>query len=117
MEHKDRFTIILTPLSFRIKEVKLINLCALVFKFLEHIFFKKKLAQPVIICRVSLELPEYQITAELHLSGSWLSGSPIIQIGLALRVGLVRIIQNQLALKLLVIGSSGVRVIASRTSN
>jgi hypothetical protein len=83
-----------------------------------HLFsFKKKLVQPVIFCRVSLERSKYQITAEFHLSGSWLSRSPIIQIGLALQVSLFRIIQNQLALKLLVIGSRSVRVMASRTSN
>jgi len=35
-----------------------------------------------------------KITAELHLSGRWLSGSPIIRIDLALRVNLSRILQN-----------------------
>jgi len=61
-----------------------------------HLFFsfKKKLTQLLIFCRVSLKLPEYQITAELHLSGSWLSRSPIIWIVLALRVSLFRIVQN-----------------------
>jgi len=33
-------------------------------------------------------------TIELHLSGHWLSGTPIIRIGLALRVNLSRILQN-----------------------
>jgi len=33
-------------------------------------------------------------TVELHLSGRWLSGSPIIRIGLALRVNLSRILQK-----------------------
>ena len=33
-----------------------------------------------------------QNTVELHLSGRWLSGSPIIRIGLALRVNLSRIL-------------------------
>jgi hypothetical protein len=32
--------------------------------------------------------------AELHLSGSWLSGSPIIRNGLTLRVNLSKILQN-----------------------
>ena len=32
--------------------------------------------------------------AELHLSGCWLSGSPIIRIGLARPVNLSRILQN-----------------------
>jgi len=31
---------------------------------------------------------------ELHVSGRWLSGSSIIQIGLALQVNLSRILQN-----------------------
>jgi len=48
-------------------------------------------------------------TAELHLSGRWLSGSPIIRIGLALRIILSRILQNYLVLKLLVIGLSTVQ--------
>jgi len=38
----------------------------------------------------------------------WLSGLPIVQIGLALQVNLSRILQNQLALKLPVTGSSTV---------
>ena len=33
-------------------------------------------------------------TVVLHLSGRWLSGSPIIRIGKALRVNLLRSIQN-----------------------
>jgi len=33
-------------------------------------------------------------TVELHLSGRWLAGSPIIRFGLALRVNLSRIQQN-----------------------
>jgi len=33
-------------------------------------------------------------TVKLHLSGRCLSGSPIIQIGLALQVNLSRILQN-----------------------
>jgi len=33
-------------------------------------------------------------TVELHLSGRWLSRSPIIRIGLAFRVILSRILQN-----------------------
>jgi hypothetical protein len=32
--------------------------------------------------------PEEWSTVELHLSGSWLPGSPIIRIGLALRVNI-----------------------------
>ena len=35
-----------------------------------------------------------QCTVELHLSGSWLSGSPIIRIGLALGLNLSRILQK-----------------------
>ena len=46
----------------------------------------------------------YQCAVELRLSGS-----PIIRIGLALRVNLSRILQNYLALKLPVIGSSTVQ--------
>jgi len=45
-------------------------------------------------------------TVALHLSGRWLSGSPIILFGLSLRVNLWRILQNQFALKLPVIGSN-----------
>jgi hypothetical protein len=48
-------------------------------------------------------------TVELHLPGRWLSGSPIIWIGLDLRVNLSRILQNPLTLKLAVIGSSTVQ--------
>ena len=33
-------------------------------------------------------------TVELHLSGRWLSGKPIIRIGSALGVNLLRILQN-----------------------
>jgi len=33
-------------------------------------------------------------TVEFHLFGRWLTGSPIIRIGLALRVNLSRILQN-----------------------
>jgi len=47
-------------------------------------------------------------TTELHLTGRWLSGSPITRIGSALRVNLSRILENCLALKLPVIGSSAV---------
>jgi len=53
--------------------------------------------------------PVERRTAELHLSGRWLSVSPIIRIGLALRVNLSRILQNVLSLKLPVIGSSTVQ--------
>jgi len=42
---------------------------------------------------------------ELHISGRWLSLSPIIRIGLAFRVNLSRIPQNELILELPVIGS------------
>jgi len=35
-----------------------------------------------------------QGTVELHSSGSWLSGSPIIRIGLVLQVNLSRILPN-----------------------
>jgi len=45
-------------------------------------------------------------TVELHFSGRWLSGSPIIWTDLALRVSLSRILLNQLSLKLPVILSS-----------
>jgi hypothetical protein len=51
-------------------------------------------------------LTSWIATTELHLSGRWLSWSPIIQIGLALRVNLSRILQDSIALKLPVIGSS-----------
>jgi hypothetical protein len=37
---------------------------------------------------------EYTSTAELHLSRCWLSGLPIIWIGLALGLSLSRILQN-----------------------
>ena len=39
-------------------------------------------------------------TVEHHLSGCWLSRLPIIGIGLALPVNLLRILKNELALKL-----------------
>ena len=45
-------------------------------------------------------------TVQLQLSGIWLSGTPIIRIGLALRLKLSRILKNVPALKLPVIGSS-----------
>jgi len=48
-------------------------------------------------------------TVNLHLSGLWLSGSPIIRISLALWVNLSRILQNKHALKLPVIWSSTVQ--------
>jgi len=35
----------------------------------------------------------FRITLELHLSGRWLSGSPIIWMGLALGINLSRILQ------------------------
>jgi hypothetical protein len=54
----------------------------------------------------SVMIPDELHTAELHLSGRWLSGPPITRIGLALRVILSSILQNLLALKLPVIGSS-----------
>jgi len=49
---------------------------------------------------------EIPTTIELHVSGRWLSGYPIIRIGLALPVNLLRILQNYLVLKLPVIGLS-----------
>jgi hypothetical protein len=36
----------------------------------------------------------FAITVEVQLLGLWLSGTPIIRIGLALRVNLSRILQN-----------------------
>ena len=36
-------------------------------------------------------------TVELHLSGRWLSGSPVIRTGLFFRVNMSRILQNKLA--------------------
>jgi len=48
-------------------------------------------------------------TLTLQLSGSRLSGSPTIRIGLDLRVNLSRILQIYLALKLPIIGSNIVR--------
>jgi hypothetical protein len=48
---------------------------------------------PFVRC-FACNVPEVKRTAELHLSGSWLSGSPVIRIGLALRVNLSRIQQN-----------------------
>ena len=45
-------------------------------------------------------------TVELHLSGCWISESPVIRIGLVLRANLSRILQNYLASKLPVISSS-----------
>jgi hypothetical protein len=36
----------------------------------------------------------YDITVEIHSSGRWLSGTPIIRIGLALRLNLSRILQK-----------------------
>ena len=56
-------------------------------------------------------------TVELPISGRWLSRSPIIRIGLDLRVNLSRVLQNELALQLPVIGSSKYGVMACRTSN
>jgi uncharacterized protein YhdP len=52
-------------------------------------------------------------TVELHVSEYWLSGSPIVRIGLALRVDMSRILQNSLALKLPFIGSSTVQCFGS----
>jgi len=49
------------------------------------------------------------VTAELHLSRRWLSGSPIVWIDLALEIILSRILQNYLVLKLPVIGSDTVQ--------
>jgi len=48
-------------------------------------------------------------TVEGHFSGYWVFRSPIIRFGLALPVNLSRILQNQLSLKLPVIGSSTVQ--------
>jgi hypothetical protein len=48
-------------------------------------------------------------TVEHHLSGSWLSVSPFIGIGLALRVNLSRIPRTKFALKLPVMRSSTVQ--------
>jgi len=45
---------------------------------------------------------------EIHLYGSWLHGSPIIRIGLTIRVNLSRILQKLFVLKLPVIGSTTV---------
>ena len=45
-------------------------------------------------------------SAELQLSGICISGPTVVRIGLALRLNLSRILQNQLALKLPVIESS-----------
>jgi len=46
------------------------------------------------ICSCGFVLRVKSCTAELRLSRRWLSGSPIIRIGLALRVNLSRIRQN-----------------------
>ena len=55
---------------------------------------------------------------ELHLSGRWLSGSPIIRTCLDLRVNLSGILENKLDLKLPVVESCTVdRVMASTASN
>jgi len=48
-------------------------------------------------------------TVELHLYGRWLTGSPIIRIGLAFRTNLSRILKNYLVMNLPVIGSSTVQ--------
>jgi len=52
----------------------------------------------VILYRMKRELLAHQlsvcITVELHLSGHFLSGSPIIWIGLVLGVNLSRMLQN-----------------------
>jgi hypothetical protein len=48
-------------------------------------------------------------TVEHHLCGRWMSGSPIIRIGLARQLNLLRIQLNYLTLKLPVIGSSTVQ--------
>jgi len=49
------------------------------------------------------------IIVELQLSGRWLSGPPIIRIGLAIRVNLSRILQKELVWKLPVIGSNTIQ--------
>jgi len=53
-----------------------------------------------------LSILSFSCTVELHLSGRWLSVSPIIRIGSALRVNFLKRLQNYLALKIPVIGSS-----------
>ena len=58
---------------------------------------------------VTTEKVRVLCTVELHFSGCWIFTLPIIRIGLALRVNLSRILQNQLSLKLPVIGSSTVQ--------
>ena len=56
-------------------------------------------------------------TVVLHFTGRWLSGSPIIRIGLALRVNLSIILQNWLFLKYRLSDQVQYSVMASRTSN
>jgi hypothetical protein len=57
------------------------------------------------------------VTVELRLSGRWLSGQPIIRIGLDLWGNLSRILQNQLALKYRLSAKAQYSVMASETSN
>ena len=61
-------------------------------------------------------LPE-EDTLEPHLSGSWLSGSPIIRIGLDLQLNLSRIYETNLSWKYLLSDEVQYSVMASRTSN
>jgi len=56
-------------------------------------------------------------TAELHLSGRWLSGSPIIRIGLTLRVNLCRIYKTNLPWNYWLSDKVQYNVMASRTWN
>jgi len=52
---------------------------------------------------------ELSSTVELYLSGCWISGPPVIRIGLVLLVNLLRILHNYLTWKLPVICSSTVQ--------
>jgi len=59
--------------------------------------------------RRSWTCPFHFISFIFFRSWRWLSGLPIMRIGLVLRVNLSRILQNKLALKLPAIGSSTVK--------